>query len=292
MSKLIITVAPNGSLPTKEHTPHVPVTPEEVIEDGIRCWEAGAAVLHFHARDAEQKPSLDYDFFARVLEGLRAHTDLIVQFSTGFRAARDREDRIRAVDLRPDMMSLNVGSINFPRGVYINLPEDAEYWAGRMQEYSVKPEIECFDLSHIETGIRLWRSGLVGDPPLFQVVMGVQNALSYSPENLFRMVSALPAGALWNAMGVGRAQLQVATLATVMGGHCRVGLEDNLYYSHRVLARNVELVERAARIAGELQRPVATRAEAREILGIAHAGAAISGPGQDRPPIQGSELVQ
>ena len=108
MDKLIITVAPNGPVATKEHTPHVAVTVEEVIETGIACWEAGASILHYHARDANQQACLDYDFYARVLEGLRKHTTLIVQMSTGW-GLDDREGRIRAVDLRPDMMSLNVG---------------------------------------------------------------------------------------------------------------------------------------------------------------------------------------
>jgi 3-keto-5-aminohexanoate cleavage enzyme len=268
MDKLILTVAPNGSVPTKRDTPHVPITPDEVIEDGIKCWEAGAAVLHYHARDAEQKPCLDYDYFARVLEGLRKHTDLIVQISTGSRLVPDREARIRAVDLKPDMMSLNVGSINFPRGPYINHPEDAEYWASRMQEAGVKPEIECFDASHVEAGCRLHRMGLIDDPPFFDFVLGVKNALSFTPQNLLGLIAMLPAGAQWNCIGIGKAQLPVSTLGIILGGHSRVGLEDNIYYSYRVLATNAQLVGRAVRLANELQRDIATPAEARAMLRI------------------------
>jgi len=268
MEKLIITVAPNGSVPTKQDTPHVPVVPDEVVEQGIKCWEAGASVLHYHARDAQQKPCLDYDFFAKVLEGLRKHTDLIVQISTGSRLEPDRDARIRAVDLKPDMMSLNVGSINFPRGPYINKPEDAEYWAGKMQEFGVKPEIECFDSSHIETGIRLWRMGLIDDPPLFDMVLGVKNALSFTPRNMINLIEMMPVGSLWNCIGIGKAQLPVSTLGIILGGHSRVGLEDNIYYSYKTLATNDQLVSRLVRLAGELQRPVATPAEARKILSI------------------------
>jgi 3-keto-5-aminohexanoate cleavage enzyme len=268
MDKLIITVAPNGSVPTRADTPHVPITADEVIEDGIKCWEAGASILHYHARDAEQKPCLDYEYFARVLEGLRKHTDLIVQISTGSRLIQDREARIRAVDLKPDMMSLNVGTINFPRGPYVNKPEDAEYWAGKMQEYGVKPEIECFDLSHVEAGARLHRMGLVDDPPFFDFVLGVKNALSFTPRNLLTLIEMLPPGAKWNCIGIGKAQLPVSTLGMILGGHSRVGLEDNIFYAYHVLATNTQLVARAVRLAKELQREIATPAEARRILGI------------------------
>ncbi len=268
MDKLIITVAPNGSVPTKETTPYVAITAEEVIEDGIKCWEAGASILHYHARDKDQKPCLDYDYFARVMEGLRKYTTLIVQMSTGSRLVQDRDARVRAVDLKPDMMSLNVGSINFPLGPYINKPEDAEYWAGKMQEYGVKPEIECFDASHIEAGVRLWRKGLIDDPPFFDFVLGVKNALSYTPQNMLNLINMLPADARWNCIGVGRAQLPVSTLGMILGGHSRVGIEDNIYYSYKVLATNAQLVGRAVRLANELQREVATPAEARQMLKI------------------------
>lgn len=266
--KLIITAAPLGSVPTKADNPHLPVTPEEIIEDGIRCWEAGASILHFHARDKDQKPSLDYGFFAKVLEGLRKHTRLIVQISTGFRTPVHRDDRIRAVDLRPDMMSLSVGSVNLPRGPYPNDPVDVEYYAGKMIEYGVKPEIECFDLSHIHAGIALWKKGLIKDPPWFDMVLNVKNALPYQPRHLIHMVDTLPADVMWSVIGVGPAQLPATTMAIVMGGNCRVGLEDNLFYSYKQLATNAQLVARVVRLAHELQREVATADEARKMLHI------------------------
>lgn len=267
MDRLIITVAPNGPIATKAHTPHVAVTVDEVIETGIACWEAGATILHYHARDKNQAVCLDYDYFARVLEGLRKHTTLIVQMSTGW-GLDDREGRIRMVDLKPDMMSLNVGSVNFPQGPYINRSDYAEYWAGKMLEYGVRPEIECFDASHIEAGIKLWKMGLIEDPPFFDFVLGVANALSYSPQNMMMMLSKLPAEAKWSCIGVGRAQLPVTTMGMVMGGNCRVGIEDNIYYSRGVLATNLQLVERAVRIAKEIQREIATPVDARALLKI------------------------
>jgi len=147
MEKLIITVAPNGGVPTKEHNPNVPVTPDEIIEQGGACCEAGAAVLHFHARDKDQKGCFDYEFTRKVLEGLRRRCDIIVQPTSG--GWVDKEIRIQAVDLKPDMMSLNVGSINFRGRVYINSPPDVDYLAEKMLAYGVKPEIECYDFSHV-----------------------------------------------------------------------------------------------------------------------------------------------
>jgi len=267
MEKLIITVAPNGAIATKEMTPHVPVTVREVVDDAVRCWEAGASVLHYHARDANQQASLDYNFFRDVLEGVRARTTLIVQISTG-KIGADREERIRAVDLRPDMMSLNVGSTNFGDRTYVNGPDEVEYWSRRMLEFEVIPEIECFDVGHIHAGIRLCEKQLVRTPALFNFVLGVANALPYDRRHLLHMIDTIPPGAMWNVIGLGRNQLPAATLATVLGGNVRVGLEDNIYYSYKVLATNAQLVDRAVRVARELQRPVATPAEARQILGI------------------------
>lgn len=266
MDKLIVTVAPNGGLPTKEQNPDVPVTPDEIIEQGVACCEAGASVLHFHARDQNQKGCFDYEFTKKVLEGLRKRCGIIVQVTTG--GWVDRDTRIQAVDLKPDMMSLNVGSINFRGRVYINAPPDVDHWAGKMLEYGVRPEIECYDFSHIEAGIDLVERGLVEKPALFDFVLGIKSTISYSPKHLINMIDMVPPGNLWNVVGIGRHQLNTQALAIVLGGNCRVGLEDNLYYSHRVLATNLQLVERAVRLAKELQREVATPAEARKILGI------------------------
>lgn len=266
--KMIITVAVNGSLPTKKDTPYVPVTPEEVTEDTLRCWEAGAAVVHIHARDKEQRPSHDYEFFARCLEGLRSRCDIIVQFSTGARGNVDRETRIRSADLRPDMMSLNAGSSNFATHAFVNSLQDIEFWVSRMNEYDIKPEIECFDVGHVFTGIELGRRGLLKPPLLFTIILGVQGALPFTPQNFMHVYSCIPDDAHFSVIGVGRYQLPMVALSTALGGNVRVGLEDNIYYSYKVLATNRQLVERAVRLSKECQREIATPAEARKILGI------------------------
>jgi 3-keto-5-aminohexanoate cleavage enzyme len=166
------------------------------------------------------------------------------------------------------MMSLNAGCCNFPNGPYVNSIEDIEFWLQRMNEYDVRPEIECFDVSHLHTGLQMAENGLIPEPLLFNIVLGVKGALPFTPQNFMHMYNLVPASAHFNVTGVARAQLPMGILSTVLGGHVRVGLEDNLYYSYGELATNVELVERAVRIANEAQREVATSAEARELLGI------------------------
>jgi 3-keto-5-aminohexanoate cleavage enzyme len=150
----------------------------------------------------------------------------------------------------------------------MNDPIDVEYYAGKMIEYGVKPEIECFDLSHIHAGINLWKKGLIKGPPWFDMVMNIKNALPYHPRHLMHMVDTVPAEGMWSVIGVGPAQLPASTMGIVMGGHCRVGLEDNLFYAYKQLATNAQLVERVVRLAKELQREVATPDEARAMLKI------------------------
>ena len=266
--KAIITVAVNGSLPTKEHTPYVPVTPAEVIEDAVRCWEAGASVVHIHARDQDQRPCHDYEFFAECLDGIRRRCDIIVQLSTGARGRIDPDTRVRAADLRPDMMSLNCGSCNFSNEAFVNSLQDIELWLGRMKAYDVQPELECFDVAHIFTGLDLVKRELVELPVQFTIVLGVEGALPFTPQNFMHAYSCIPDEAMFGVIGVGQYQLPMLTLAAALGGNVRVGLEDNIYYSYRVLATNQQLVERAARILKECQRPIATPAEARLLLGI------------------------
>jgi len=266
--KAIITVAVNGSLPTKEMTPHVPVTPQEVVEDTMRCWEAGASVVHIHARTKDQKPCHDIEFFQECLEGIRARCDMIVQFSTGARGPVDPETRIRSARLRPDMMSLNSGSCNFPHGPYINSLQDLDYWLEEMRKYDVRPEIECFDLSHLFTGLTLIEKGTIEKPVVFNIILGVHGALPFTPQNFMHILDCIPDEFMFNVIGVGRYQLPMVGLAAILGGNVRVGLEDNLFYSYKVLATNRQLVERAARILKEFQREIATPAEARGMLGI------------------------
>lgn len=268
MSKVIITIAPTGSVPTTANTPHVPVVPKAIIEDICRCADAGAALAHIHARDAEQRPCHDFEFFQEVVEGVRARSNIIIQISTGGRASVNPEERIKSITLRPEMMSLNVGSVNFATAPYINAPKDVDFWVEKMKEYNVKPEIECFDFSHLWKGVDLFNEGRLEAPLNFNFVLGLKNALPYTPDNLLLMVRSIPPGSNYTVSGVGRAQLPSSLITLALGGNIRVGLEDNIYYSYRVFATNLQLVERAVRLAKEAQREVATPEEARKILGV------------------------
>ncbi len=269
MDPLVITVAPTGSIPSRDTTPHVPIAPEEIAEDCVRCAGAGASVCHVHVREPDGRPSSRTEYFRQVLEELRSRTDAVVQISTGGRAGSGYEERAGRLDLRPEMASLTTGSVNFPEGVYANPRDLVERLAGRMKLLGIKPEMEVFDASMVDGAVDLVRNGLA-DPPLhFNFVLGLRGALPATVKNLLHLVETVPPGSTWTVSGIGRAQLPMAVHAILMGGHVRVGLEDNIYYARGVLARNVDLVSRVVRLAEELGRPVATPAEARRILGLA-----------------------
>ena len=269
MEKLIVTVAPTGSLPTKEMTPHVPITPQEIIETGVRCEAAGAAVIHVHARDPRDgSASTNYSVFEEIYHGLRERTNLIVQISTGGRAGMAYEQRCERLKLRPEMASLTTGSVNFPNSVYENSPELIQALARDMRDLGIKPEIEVFDLSMINNGILLAREGLVAPPLHFDFVMGLKGAIPAGIDHLVHLKNSIPSDATWTVAGVGPAQLPMNLHAVIMGGHVRVGLEDNIYFKKGQLASNEALVERVVRFGRELGREVATPDEARAILNL------------------------
>jgi 3-keto-5-aminohexanoate cleavage enzyme len=267
MEKLIITAAVTGSLPSKKKTPYVPITPDEIVEVGMRCERAGAAVIHVHARNPQdESPSTDFQIFQQIFEGLRERTNLIIQISTGGRAGMAYEQRSDRLTLRPEMASLTTGSVNFPDSVYANSPELIERLARDMKTYGIKPEMEIFDLSMIRNAVELADRGLAAAPLHFDFVMGLKGAIPASIENLVHLKNSIPAGATWTAAGIGPAQLVMNTHAILMGGHVRVGLEDNIYFRKGELAPNERFVERIAKLAAEFGRPVATPEEARRIM--------------------------
>lgn len=269
MSKLIITAAITGAETSKAMNPNLPCTPSEQAQAAFECWQAGASIVHLHVRDEQGKPSQSIELFKEVSELIRAKCDLILQFSTGGAVGTPVSERIAPLKLKPEMASLNAGSINFGDEVFENLPKDVATLAAEMKRLNIKPEIEVYDLGMLEYGVSLVTSGVVNAPAHFQFVLGTKHGLSGAPENMFHMKSKLPPGCTFAVAGVGRHQLQVAPLAIVSGGHVRVGFEDNLYFSKGVLAKsNAELVRRVAELAALLQREVAKPDEARKILGI------------------------
>jgi 3-keto-5-aminohexanoate cleavage enzyme len=274
MNKLIITAAVVGSRPTKEMNPAVPYTPEEIASSTIECWRAGAAIAHIHVRDPENgAPSMDLSLFQEVVERIRTESDILINLTTsGFHLDGDDADerRLAPLALSTELCSFDLGSVNFREGAFINPPAWGEMAAKRMQDAGVKPEIEVFEVGHIRQARALIADGLIDDPPYFQLCMGVGWGVGATPENLRFMHSKLPSGAVWSVLGVGRMQRGMITLGAEMGGHIRVGLEDNLYLDKGVLATsNAQFVKRAVEMAAELGRKVASPEDARKILGLA-----------------------
>lgn len=269
MDKLIITIAPTGNVPTREMTPHVPVTPEEITRDIVDCYNAGAAVAHIHARDEEQHPTPRAEVFAEILERLEATgCPIIRQLSTGGRHGKTLEERSQNLTLNPEMASLSTGSTNFPNMAYVNAPDLIEYLAGMMKARNIKPEIEVFDTAMINNAVLLAQKGMIREPLQFNFVMGIRGALPATPKNLFHLVESIPAGSPWTVSVIGPQHVPLSTIALAMGGHVRVGIEDNIYYAKGDLTTNVRLVERIVRIAREVGREIATPDEAREMLGL------------------------
>jgi uncharacterized protein (DUF849 family) len=274
----IICVAITGSVPRKAHNPAVPVTIAEQVESAHEAFEAGARIVHAHVRDEAENPVSDPERFARLLEGLRRHVpEMIVQFSTGGRSGAGR-DRGAMLSLRPDMASLAVGSNNFPTRVYDNAPDLVDWLAAEMRTHGVMPEIEAFDLSHIFQAVAMKRDGRIAAPLYVQFVMGVKNAMPVDRPafDFFRAtLKRLAPEAEWCAAGIGRDQLTVNEWCVAEGGHARTGLEDNLRLDRDTLApSNAALVRRVAALCDRYDRPVATPAQARRILGMREAVAA------------------
>lgn len=272
MEKLIITVAPTGSVPKKKDNPYVPVTPKEVIECALRCEDEGASILHIHARDAQENPSDDPRFFEEVVDGLRGRSELILQVSTGGRAGTGLQSRIQRLRVLPEMASLTTGSVNFPNSVYVNEPQLIEELAREMMRLGIKPEMEIFDVSMITNAVSLLQKGLAQQPLHFNFVMGLKGAIPATIDNLVHMVRSIPSGSTWTVTGIGAAQLRMGLHAILMGGHVRVGLEDNLLMRKGELATNEALVRKVAWWSRELGREVAHPSDARVMLGIGPRG--------------------
>ena len=276
MSKpAIITVAITGAIPRKADTAAIPVSPSEQIESTHQAYEAGAALVHIHVRNADESPGSDPQRFAEVQEGVRKHCPgMIIQFSTGGRG-RTQEERGRALYLKPDMASLATGSVNFATQIYENPPQLVENLARTMLEHDIKAEVEVFDLAMLYNAKALVDRGLLHAPVHVQWVLGIPNALPARRQVIEFLVSELEdtlPGATWSAAGVGRHQLQVDRWCLELGGHPRTGLEDNIKFDQNRLAKsNAELVARVAEECGQFDRKPATPAQARALLGLAAA---------------------
>ena len=268
----IICVAITGSLPQKSNNPAVPISISEQVESTQEAFEAGATIAHCHVRDDQGRPTSDPERFARLKEGLERHCPgMIVQLSTGGRSGAGRE-RGGMLSLRPDMASLSVGLNNFPTRVYENPPDLVDWLAAEMLRFNVRPEVECFDLSHIFKAAEMHRAGQLVGAPYLQIVMGVRNALPADRPAFNFMVATIQRlfpGAPWCAAGIGPHQITLNEWAVASGGHARTGLEDNVRLDRHTLApSNAALVRRLVDLSDRFERPVATWKEARRILGL------------------------
>ena len=268
----IICVAITGSVPTQADNPAVPVTISEQIESTQASFEAGASIAHCHVRDDAGKPTSDPERFARLKEGLEKHCKgMIIQFSTGGRSGAGR-DRGGMLPLRPDMASLTVGSNNFPTRVYENAPDLVDWLSSEMLIYTVKPEIEAFDLSHIVHAAKMAKDGRLKGPLYVQFVMGVKNAMP-ADERIFdfyiETLKRFAPDAQWCGAGIGPDQIRVNEWSIAKGGHTRTGLEDNIKLDRTTLApSNAALVKRTVELSQRYNRPVASWQQARDILGL------------------------
>ncbi len=269
MQKLIITVALTGNVPTKAKNPHLPVTADEIAADVRRCSNAGAVLFHVHARDADQQPTLDIDAFKERARKIKAlASEVIIQLSTGARAGKDWEARANPVRLLPEMASFTTGSNNLAGIVYENSPPFIEFLATVFKETGVKPEIEVFETGMINNALFLMNKGYMVAPLHFQFVLGAPGSMPGTVKNLLFLSESIPAGSTWTVAGIASAEIPLAAAAIVMGGHVRVGLEDNLFLSDGSVASNPRLVEKVVAIAREVGREIADPDEARTILSL------------------------
>lgn len=271
MEKLIITAAICGAEVTKEHNPAVPYTVEEMVREAKSAYDAGAAVIHVHVREDNGKSTQSRERYKEVMDAiLKEIPDVILIPSTGGAVGMSAEERLQPTELFPEMATLDCGTCNFGDEVFENTLPMMRAFGKRMIENNIKPEYECFEIGHLETVLKMAAKGEVpGAPMQFNFVLGVPGAGSASIGNLLWLVQNLPADSTWTATGIGRQEMPLAAHAIAMGGHVRVGFEDNIFISKGVLAKsNGELVEKVVRIAKELGREIATPADARRILSL------------------------
>jgi 3-keto-5-aminohexanoate cleavage enzyme len=261
-----------GSRITRQQTPYIPITPEEIAQSGIEAWRAGASILHVHVRDPKTGLGIqDLSIFKEVVDRIRRETDAVLCLTTSGIPGRNlpTPERLTPLSLNPELVSFDAGSINMGQNVFINVPEFLETLAKETLAREIKPELEVFEVGMVHTCIRYLEKGLFNPPLHFQFVLGTSAGMPATAKSLLHLSESIPKGSTWSVIGIGQGQLQMAMIGMAMGGHVRVGLEDNIYFSKGVLAKsNAELVERVVRIAKEFGRDIANPPEARGVLNL------------------------
>jgi 3-keto-5-aminohexanoate cleavage enzyme len=271
MADTIITVAPTGAWPTKEHNPAIPLTPREIAEDVFECWQAGAAVAHLHMRDDAGKGTMDKGRFIDTVGRIRERCDIVLNLTTsGDLNATDETRMAHLIELKPELASYDAGTMNWMHStLFINHPAFLEKLAQVMSENGVKPEIEVFDAGMFYNAMYYIKKGILRGPGYFQFVLGAAGGIAATVENLMFLKSLLPADAAWSAFGIGAGHLPILYATLALGGHIRVGMEDNVLYAKGRLAKNnAEFVARAVRLVREANGTAATPSSARRILDL------------------------
>jgi uncharacterized protein (DUF849 family) len=287
MRKVIITCALTGGGAMTKNSKHVPITPRDIAQEGIAAAKAGAAVIHIHVRDpGTGAPSMGLDLYREVVTRIRdSGTEVLINLTTGMGATynppiddparaeilvRPPAERIAHVlELRPDICSLDVATMNFDANPIVNSPDHLRYMAREIYGVGVKPELEVFDLGQVGLALHLLQQGDLRQPAFFQFCLGIRGGAPATSEALLAMKGMLPAGMIWSAFAISRDEFPMVALSVVLGGHVRVGLEDNLFIAPGKLAKgNAPLVERAVQIIQGIGEEVATPADARKILSL------------------------
>lgn len=272
---LIINTCLTGIVAGKTDNPNIPISTSEIIEDACRVIEAGANMLHIHARDQDGKAAWQPDIYEKIISSIRKyHHDVILVATTSGRAGSDFEHRSAVLNLdgsaKPDMASLTLGSMNFPTGASVNEPSTVLKLLERMHQMGIKPELEVFDMGMLNYAFYLTRKKVIKEPCFVNILLGSLGTSPARLQELGMLTREIPASWTWAAAGIGRFQLATNVAAMIAGGHVRVGLEDAIYMdtNKQQPASNLALVERIVRLSKELGRPIASPADARRMLGL------------------------
>ena len=269
-NRVILTVAPTGSSTPAAKCPGLPVTPAEIAAETSECWKAGASVVHLHVRDDQGNASMEYEKFRESVALIREKCDIVINMTTAGGFGVPDDERILPLDLIPEMATMDAGSMNVKGDfVFHNSVAFLEKLGRRAQELGIRPEIEVMDTGMVYTALRLIEQGYIKSPPHFQMVLGMENGMAATVENLVYMKNLLPPGATWSAFGVGKAHLTILMATLALGGHVRVGMEDNIYLdAGQKASSNVDFVERTRRIIELNNKRPATPEETRAMLGL------------------------
>ena len=276
MNKLIINFTPTGMIPNKDMTPYVPISPKEIAYEVIRAAELGASIVHLHARDENGEPSTDKNIYAEIIKRIRERNkEIIIGVSTSGRIDNTFENRSAVLDLegdvKPDMASLTLSSLNFNKQASVNSPIDIKNLARKMFEKGIKPELEAFDIGMINYSKYLIKKNLIIPPYYFNLLLGNIACAQADLINAGLMLRELPQNSIWAFAGIGDNQLKMNTLGIIWGGGVRVGLEDNIYFDNpkrSKLATNIQMVERIVSFARTYGREIATPREVRAWLSL------------------------